>query len=307
MYNLIMPTPEDIKSVLGNNESASPEKQEQDSDIIEVDKKNKHELAAVPIFRANDLYSSLFPEVKPVFERGEEPTAKKIFDAILEHKNQEVILDQTCLATIMGRREGSKLTPEDFPPELGLQEVPLGKDGSVDFGVIRSLLKEKFHIIFPSIEKPFPLKGRPQTIDRKIENKMQTGFSPETVKWFLELSKKENQNIERVYINTDFLTDHVGTFPKEKVLDTLKAGVQEIFGIEPTIITDGHSGELGDRDLVIADRHSNLARSLKEKKQLAVLPISDQMIRNEKIKDTPFEASLAKNIREDFEKKENNN
>lgn len=174
--------------------------------------KEQSELAFVPIFRGNDLYQEIFPEIKPLFEKGEEldkrASVKKIMDRIVENKDKAVVLDGTCLWALQYAKP-SLLKLEDFPVELGLKELPIGKmkipeleevDG-LDLEAIKNLLKIHFNIDFSAENK--------DTIDRRIREQFNVDFSPEEVKNLLEIAEIKNPNIKRVYVLTGAINDHV--------------------------------------------------------------------------------------------------
>lgn len=180
--------------------------------------KESHVLAAVPIFRNNDLYQAVFPEIKPLFEKGEEldkkTSVKKIMDRIVENKDKAVVLDGTCLRAL-AYAELNLLKLDDFPAEFGLKELPIGKGkgpwgdvrDALDLENIKSLLKAHFNIDFSGKDE--------DTIDRKIREQFNADFSPETVKDLLEIAEIKNPNIKRVYILTGSIADH---FEYEKLL-----------------------------------------------------------------------------------------
>jgi len=294
-------------------------------------KENKEklgELEAVPIFRANDLYCDIFPEIKPIFEKGEEPrSGKKIIEAILKNEGKTVILDRTCEAYV------TLVKPEDLPKEFGLNEIP--EDG-LQINDLKKLFKTHFNI---EIKK--------ETIDDKIEKKTANGFSPEIVKGLFEMAKKKNSNIKQVYILSLNIADHapypleisnfkqyedsakeigqeivetdavdVEGIEEEKkrmsfILAVFKKATKEEFGIEPKLITTINQEDIKEGDLVVVDRHNSACSKLKINeqfpKQVSILPLESEIRNNEKFLGDKFtDSGLIKNLRKDFEKQEEN-
>ena len=257
----------------------------------------RRELAVVPIFRSNDLYAKLFPEITPVFEKGEEPTAKKVFEAIKQFPGKEVVLDDTCYKIIKSK---SKVSLEDFPIELEIKEVP-NMRGEVDLKVVGQLFKEKFDISLPT--------DIHQTIDRKIAKEMNSNFSIEQVKGLFEIAKQKNPNIKQVYILSDNITDHVVPFPKEEVIDLLKEQVQAELHVEPTIIPTITLEEIKEGDLIIADRHNHAIAFSDNKinellpRQVSILPLESELFNNQQFLNEEIQGDiLVKSLRKVFEK-----
>ena len=255
----------------------------------------KGELAAVPIFRSNDLYDALFPEITPIFKKGEEPNAKQIFEVIASCRDQAIVLDNTCYETIL---DTDKVTINDLPQEFELQEIP--EDAwQVDLRAISELFKEKF-----SVDMPF---YGDKTIDRKIDKALGQNFSPELAVGLLEIAKQKNHDIKRVYILSANISDHVGNFPKENVADLLKDTVQKEFGIEPNVVATISATNIVEGDLIIVDRHNPTVSFLKLNetlpRQISLLPIETELFNNEQFLGEEIQSNtLVAQLRKNFEK-----
>lgn len=258
----------------------------------EEEKREKPELEAIPIFRSNDLYAEVFPEIKPAFEKGEELTAKNVFEALMEYKNKKVILDKTCFDAL----QNSKL--EDFPLEFGLTEVP-SINGEVSTRKISELLKQYYDIDSDLT--------RWTTIDAKIEKLLESTFSSESVRGLLEMAKGKNNNIKEVYILSNNIADHVSDFPRDKVMTVLREEVIKEFGFEPKIIST-IDDILNQSIQVIADRHNDAVclSKLAERfpKQISMLPLGSELLNNERfLEGNMCGIKIADEIRKVFEKK----
>jgi len=214
-----MMTDEQKKTSREREASLGIENTKKPADSLEQNpEKESHVLAAVPIFRNNDLYQAVFPEIKPLFEKGEEldekTSVKKIMDRIVENKDKAVILDGTCLRALAYAKL-NLLKLDDFPAEFGLKELPISKGkgpwgdvrDALDLETIKSLLKTHLNIDFSGKDE--------DTIDRKIREQFNADFSSETAKDLLEIAQIKNPNIKRVYVLTSSIADH---FSCEKLL-----------------------------------------------------------------------------------------
>lgn len=259
--------------------------------IIDENKEKKPELKAVPIFRNNDLYAELFPEIKPVFEKGEkaENNVKKIIEAILKNENKAVVLDETCEDAL------SCVRLEDFPEKFNLKEIPKNKNGyGFDINAFRDLLKIHFNI-----------ELKKETIDSILGKKIGRGFSQELIKSLFEIAKQKNKNIKKVYILTKSIDDHVNSSEKEKVLPILIEEVKQNFGMDPIIIPTIHESQIQEGDLIIADRHNELVFEAVKRKptQFSVLPIETELSNNERYLENKIEKDrLVTLLRKEFEK-----
>ncbi len=261
------------------------------------------ELIAVPIFRANDLYNSIFPEIKPVFGIGEEPNAKRIFEVIKANNGENVMLDMTCYKAI---HDLQKVTLEDFPKEFKLKEIPEDA-GQVDLGEISKMFKEEFDVTLDSYSS--------NTIDMKIARSLGENFSPELVQSLFEIAKQKNSNIQKVYILSDNISDHVRDFPKDKVLDSIKEKVQSEFGLSPIVVPTLNKNDIKAGDLIVLDRHNTLVNSLTDPEtykipkdfslQVSLLPLETELHNNEQLTDKKIESgTLVETLRKSFEKLE---
>ena len=253
-----------------------------------IELEEKLELDAIPVFRNNDLYAELFPKIKALFEKGEEPSAKKIYDEIIKHKDKKVILDKTCLNALLDL-EIAKL--EDFPKELDLKEIPVFR-GEVLVSKIFELLKKDFSVEVES-----------NTIDYKI-SKVLGNFSFESIKTLLEIAKSKNNNIKEIYILTNNLTDHIDNSLKDKALEILKEEIQKEFGFEPKIVPIIDT--ISDESIqVIVDRHNHaVSRSnLDERfpKQVSMLPLENELFNNQQFLGNELRnKNLIKELRKEF-------
>lgn len=283
----------------------------------------KGELAVVPIFRANDLYQAMFPEVEPLFPKGKEigyDEIKPLLNAIAKNKDKSVILDNTCREEIL-----PETRLEDLPEEFGLKELPKGFDSYV----LGDLFKKHFNIDLKLDD----------TIDSKIREQLNFKFSPELTKELLEIVKSKNPNVKQVYILNNSIGDHAGdmsayapeyinsakeigasivseeSFEERReheslVLAILKKAVKEEFGVEPAIVSTLHQGDIKDGDLVIVDRHNSLVSDEKLNevlpKQVALLPIETELHNNEQFLGGEVSSEgLANRLRKGFEKTTN--
>lgn len=260
----------------------------------------KPNLAAVPIFRSNDLYDTLFPEFEPLFKKGEDPNFKRIIDSIKNHSGKEVILDETCRRAIASVSV-SGIKVEDLPAEFKLKKIPEDA-GQMDMVKISKLFKKNFDVTLSQYN----------TIDRKIAKVLDCNFSPDLVKSLLEIAKQKNADIKRVYILSDNLADHVGDFPKDQVLEVLREKVQSELGVTPIIVPtfDYHDIQKGDH--IIFDRHNHFMGSLVDVEtytlpkdlslQFSLLPLETELHNNEQFGDKKIESStLVKTLRKSFE------
>lgn len=270
-------------------------------------KEVKKELSAIPIFRNNDLYSDLFPEIEPTFEKGEEPTIKKILASILRYKNSNIILDKTC-SDVLFYPNISKVNLADFPEEFELKEIPLYSENNevVDTGKIIKILKDKFNIsiILDEDDGFFPV-----TIDQKIFESIGRKFSEELVEGLFEIAKHKNKNIKKIYILTNRITDHTyfGEDEKNKVIQVLKEEAQKCFNIDPLVIENMNESEIMEGDHIIADRHNPLVfEAVKQKPtQFSVLPIETELHNNELyLESKPEQKGIVSLLRKEFEKEE---
>lgn len=277
----------------------------------EEEKKEKPKLEAIPIFRNNDLYAEIFPEIKPAFEKGEDPIAKKLFEVLMEYKNKKVILDNTCIETLQNSELG------DFPSEFGLKEVP-NVNGWTDMKKISELLKQYYDIDSDL--------SSGTTIDSKISELLQSNFSSESVRGLLEIAKGKNNNIKEVYILSNNIADHtgdfldffkdevsrlkeedIGDFYRDKVVAILKEEAIKEFGFEPKVIST--IDNISDQSIqVITDRHNNAiySQNLAERfpKQISMLPLASELFNNERfLGGSMCGTKVADEIRKIFEKK----
>jgi hypothetical protein len=282
----------------------------------------KGELAFIPIFRNNDLYHAMFPEIKPLFEKGEDvdmTSIKKVVDAIIANENKAVIVDETCKEPLL------YIELEHLPEKFALKELPTS-NGGFDLEVFQKLLKTHYNIDFD----PYT------SIDEKLRKKIGQDFSVDLAKSLFEIAKNKNKNIKQVYILNNNIGDHAIltsdnseyvdsakeittsiTFEsneseerKERVsliLAILKKAVEEEFGIEPKIVQTIKQSDISEGDLVIVDRHNSAISNEKLNeilpKQISLLPIETELYNNERFLGNELPSdSLANMLRKDFEK-----
>jgi hypothetical protein len=269
-------------------------------ETIQTKLEKTHELIAIPIFRSNDLYNSLFPEITPIFKRGEEPSLKKIFDSIKEHGGKEVILDRTCYKAIAWT-PAQEANIEDFPDEFKLKKIP-ENSGTIDMDKLTKLFKKNFDVTLSPYDN---------TIDSKIAKALGYNFSPDLIQSLFEIAKQKNSDIQKVYILSDNISDHVGDFPKDKVLDVLKEKVESEFGLSAIIVPTLCNIEKGDH--VVFDRHNHLMSSLVDldtyrlpeniSHQVSLLPLETELHNNEQFGGKKLESgTLVETLRKSFEK-----
>jgi len=258
--------------------------------------KEKKPLAVAPIFRANDLYCAMFPEVKPLFNKGEQPDAKKIFEAILQHKGQKVELDYTCMYELSQIKE-----LEVIPIELSLAEVPMNGN-KLDLKVIERLLSEKYGITFINYQ------GGWCTIDDTINQKTGFGFSPEVASVLVEIAKQKNPGAKKIYIIRECLEDHVaGNFSEDEIVQILTEEVKKAFGVEPIVVPELDriiEKAISDPSVhIIKDRHAGQYDFVDEHpKQVSSLPLITELHKNEEFLQLEAkEGGLAAYLREAFE------
>lgn len=283
-----------------------------------AENKEKPELEAIPIFRDNDLYVEMFPEIKPALEKGEEPTLKKVLNAIIQHRNKTIILDKTCAYALSNfyddDAEKFTLKLSDFPKEFELSKLPIGSIDEIEIR-IKELLKQKFNI---SVSE--------DTIDQKIEGR-DGAFSAELVGDLLRIAKQKNKNIKNIFILTENISDHAlidedgkkiipnlefgsdyRVKAKKRVINTLVDEVKKNFGMEPIIVDVIDKYDIHNGDHIIADRHNPIIRAdiFKEKPtQFSVLPLETELYYNEKYLGNPIGTNkLVDLFRKKFEKKE---
>lgn len=259
-----------------------------------IEQNEKLELSVVPIFRANDLYEAMFPEIKPLFAKGEEldmSSVQKLIDSIVSNKNKSVVIDDTCREALY------HVELENLPKEFGLTELPT-INGGFDFNAFSELLKKHYNIDFSAWD----------TIDQKIKELLDYKFSPELVKGLIDIAKRKNKNIQQILILTDSLADHVGDFPRENVLSVIRDEVRKEFGKDAKVVSTIE--DLNDGDLAIVDRHNNLISHLKfdisHPKQVSILPLETEIFNNqENLKENVLDDNMdfIRKLRKIFEKK----
>lgn len=288
--------------------------------------KERGELAVVPIFRGNDLYQAMFPEVEPVFEKGEnrdDSSAKKVLDAMIANPNKTVLLDKTCDSYL-----SYYLTLENLPKKFELTELPL-VNNAFDKKALAKLLKIHYNIDY----NPWG------TIDAKLEGKLGHAFSPELVKGLFEIAKKKNEDMQKVYILTLHIADHT---PKQEVLNlkeyedlaeeisrtitytngwdteeakkqislvsaVLRETAEKELGIKPELIATVNMEDIQKGDFFVVDRHHPAVSkgNINERfpQQVLLLPLETELLNNEKFLGNKFPGEgLAMMLRRDFEK-----
>ena len=280
----------------------SPDINQTGGDLENKEKLN--ELEAIPIFRNNDLYTELFPEIKPTFEKGEEPTLKKIVSEIIKYQNKKIIFDNTSRNIFMY----GKIKPEDFSENKEWYEIVSGSEGhSISTGTFEELIKEKLGI---EISSTF--------IESEMNETFKNDFSPKLVDELFEIAKGKNSNIKQVYILSEAITDHVyefrSNFPKDKVVPTLVEEARKTFGIEPVVLATINESEIKEGDLIVVDRHNSSVRGdivSRKPTQFSVLPMETELSNNDRYltgNHTKLSGELSKKLRKIFEKKlENEN
>lgn len=275
-----------------------------------IENKEKPELEAIPIFRSNDLYAEMFPEITPAFKKGEEPTFKKVLDAIIQHKNKTVILDRTCQWALKDfydyHTKKFTVTLNDFPKEFELSELPIKSENKTRLD-INKILKQKFNISINDI-----------LIDEKIDSATEHAFSSELVEELLSIAKQKNKDIRKIYILTENISDHVGDGldkkAKDKVTDKLVSAIKKNFNIKPIIVETMDYSDIKVGDHIIVDRHHPLLRmngegiTANQKKpcQFSVLPLATELNNNERYLENKKGKNLATILRKQFEKKKDN-
>lgn len=293
------------------NNNVFNQKTDDQTSKIGTDLENKEklgELEEIPIFRNNDLYAEMFPEIHPTFEKGEEPTVKKIFDEIIKYQGKKIILDETCKSKIE-YVEVVDCKIEDFPLVLELKELPLHPKNAefVDMDRIFEILKEKLDITLVLKNS----EGNPTSVDEKIGAVLGGTFSPELVKNLFEIAKQKNSNIKKVYILTGNIDDHIFTEDRDAVLPTvvptLVDEAKKSFGVEPVVLPTMNGSQVQDGDFIIVDRHNALVRGgIVEQKptQFSVLPLETELSNNERyLENKPSHTKLTTLLRKQFEKK----
>ncbi len=269
------------------------------------------ELVYYPIFRDNELYQAMFPEIKPLFAVGEEvgqDSVKKLIDEIILHENDKlIILDETCKRVLKLAKE------EDFPKKINTSCY----DSSIDW---------------------------------KIEKHLHHEFSPGFAKTLFEKAKGKNKNVKQIYIVMQNLSDHSGSFRKldelpffnehldsakkilgeieneykcsnngreyeheEKLqtalnLSILRKAAEDEFGITPKFVMDIKPGYINDGDHIVVDRHNRLIGEFKIHtiipNQISQLPLGTELFNYECFSsDSQISNSVAKELRKLFEKK----
>jgi len=263
-------------------------------------KEKLNELEAIPIFRNNDLYSELFPEIKAAFEKGEEPTIKKLVGEILKYPNKQLIFDNTCRNKFMY----ANVTSEDLPQDLDWQKILEGSaNNSISTNTFKKIIEEKYNIrISPN-----------DFIENKINEVLMEDFSPKLVDELFEIANQKNPNIKQVYILSDAITDHVyedkSNFPKEKVLPTLVEEARKFFGVEPIVLPIINESLIKEGDLIIVDRHNPSLKGdiVKQKPtQFSVLPMETELSNNDRYlggNHLKVSGGLTEKLRNIFEKK----
>lgn len=265
----------------------------------------RRELAVVPIFRSNDLYQAMFPEIEPVFQKGEDLEGyspevklkrKKLIDFIVKNENKTIILDQTCeeqlwyvgLAELPDKFELDKM-PKEFPYEF-----------------------EKLLKIHYNIDYSFGI-----TIDSRLREKLGQEFSPQVAKVLFEIAKRKNENIQQVYILTLNIADHTtkdvlnlkeyGNQAKEishtisytsgwnteeekkritLVSTVLKDVAWKELGVEPELVATLNKADIKHGDLIVVDRHNPaiVVEKINEifPKQISQLPLETELYNNQK-------------------------
>lgn len=264
-----------------------------------------HELKAVPIFRNNDLYAELFPEIQPAFEKGEDPTLKKVFATIALYRGKNVILDKTC-STAITKPNRAEISLNDFPSELELNEVPAHPQNEkrMDRQKIFDLFKEKMNITILCDKDAFP-----ETIDKKITEVLGGTFSPELVVSLFEIAKQKNNDIKNVYILTENIDDHIYTADRDQVLPTvvptLVEGAKIAFGVDAVILPTINASDIKDGDLIVTDRHNKIIRDgavAQKPSQFSVLPLETEISNNERyLENKPEQSKLITILRREFE------
>jgi len=263
----------------------------------------KTELAVFPIFRSNDLYDAMFPEINPVCEKGEEPNVAKIFEEILKHPNSAIAVDMTCYNAIeeelfnaISKKDENAL--QSFPKELGLSEA-VAEGGKVRMEILPTLLKEKFNIDFSFDEDVL--------IETRVEQMLGGRFSVEVVKTLLNIAKEKNSDIKEVYLLSENITDHTGSeFPKEEILPTWQKEIETELGIEAKVVPTLTERDIKEGDLFIVNRHnpaiSNLDLAKKFPKQVLLLPLESELRNNEQTGQSVAGDGVTKMLRAAFEK-----
>lgn len=149
------------------------------------------ELAYVPIFRANNLYKTMFPEITPLVNQGEEPDPKKIFEEIIKHPNSQIAIDGTCESAL------DRLSLDDVPKEISQEYIKTWQNGDAYFDV-RSYL-ESLGIQIKNIEYAI-----------SHDQEYFSPFSPERAEPVVALLQEQMPNCNRVIISLDHLDDHTG-------------------------------------------------------------------------------------------------
>lgn len=169
------------------------------------------ELGCYPIFRANDHYSDLFPEIEPLFKKGEQPNGNKVLAEILSHSDKEIVIDETCKQALYSLN-GENIDKNVFSEDLG--EYMKG----YQFGYrLMCFLKEKRNI-----------KIKDKTIDNiLIETLAHDGvMSPEMAKDLVSILKIQNPKCDRVLLFVDMIRSHISPYPnslrKEKINEIRK-------------------------------------------------------------------------------------
>jgi|GEM_PF-2238374 len=161
------------------------------------------ELASYPIFRGNALYNAMFPDVKPLFQAGEEPDAKIILHEILKHKGEQIVMDKTT------ERELRELTKEDIAEILPDAEIKYSQNGNLDvMGSLQSVF-EKGNII---------LSGNIDSMLSKSQDEQ--FFSAEDAKEIISLVKNQVPDVNRVVIGLNNISDHILSGSIDPVLES---------------------------------------------------------------------------------------
>lgn len=151
------------------------------------------ELAYYPIFRGNTLYNAMFPDVKPLFQAGEEPNAKLILQDIFKHKGERIVMDRTTKDALY-----KKLAVEDINQIIPNAEIEYARDGSLYIMETLKIAFEKDNIA--------PI----QNLDVMVSSgEDENFFSPEDAKELVSLIKNQIPDANRVILALDRIGAHV--------------------------------------------------------------------------------------------------
>jgi hypothetical protein len=262
------------------------------------EKQEAGKLKAIPIFRANDLYVKIFPEIEPAFQKGEEPNSKKIFEILKKYQNKEIIFDNTCAKTLFYETNLEEIPNElNFIPKTYTYNEKEFARLSDDKDFLKVLM-EKWGVYFPK-------NPSGNTIDKTISKKLGFGFSPEIVKTLFDIAKQKNSNLKQILILTDHLTDHVRDFPREQVLPLLQKGAMDAFSIEAKTLPIIEEKDVKDDELIVLDRHNEAhGRNDLGKKmpmQTLLLPLETELFNYEQATGKKPNFDLVSIVRKEFE------